>query len=305
MLDKIDLNQKVTKGMYRQVKPELYRRLNLAQIKTFTSNIPIIILLEGWYAANTGKILQNLIEPLNPRGFRIISDRKISSDDEKFPWLRKYWLNLPARGEWVIFDGSWYRRVSYERVQKIIPEKEWRRSYRDIVEFERTLNDDGYMLFKFFFHINKQEQKRRHFKCLKDPKTTKQHIDEIWEQQQDFDNWMSAYTEIFERTDTEWGPWKIIEATKNRFVIIKILGEIILSLENRLRLPYTPLPEFEKPLESLDPEVDLPEISEVKGVEDTSKEIRKLPPDSLEEEMTLAANDLIDQNQTSSDQEES
>jgi AMP-polyphosphate phosphotransferase len=304
MLDKIDLNQKVTKGIYKQVKSELYQRLNLAQIKTFTSNIPIIILLEGWYAASTGNILRNLTKPLDPRGFRIISDRKTSSADKKFPWLRKYWINLPARGEWVIFDGSWYQRVSYERVQKIIPEKEWRRSYRDIVEFEHTLSDDGYMLCKFFLHINKQEQKRRHFKCLKDPKTTKQHIDEIWEQQQDFDNWMSAYTEIFERTDTEWGAWKIIEATKNRFVIIKLLGEIILSLENRLQLPYTPLPELEKPPKSLDPEVDLLETSNVNYVEATSKEIHEQPPDSEEKEIMFTEDDLTNENQETSDHSE-
>ena len=77
------------------------------------------------------------------------------------PWLWRFWLKVPNRGEMVIFDHSWYGRVLEERVERTIPEKAWRQAYRDIVEFERMLADDGTTILKFFLHISKKEQRRR------------------------------------------------------------------------------------------------------------------------------------------------
>jgi polyphosphate kinase 2 (PPK2 family) len=83
---------------------------------------------------------KNSTRPLDPRGFKLHSTLPANSLEMKRPWMRRFWLNLPARGEWAIFDRSWYNRVSYERVNHLVPEKVWRRAYRDIVEFERNLD---------------------------------------------------------------------------------------------------------------------------------------------------------------------
>ena len=95
----------------------------------------------------------------------------------------------------------------------MIPESEWRRAYRDIVDFERTLADDGHLIIKFFLHISKQEQKRRFNKLAKDPLTAWHVTPEDWEHHYHYDDWYIAYEEAFERTETEWGPWTIVEAT--------------------------------------------------------------------------------------------
>ena len=140
----------------------------------------------------------------------------------------------------MIFDRSWYGRVMVERVENLIPEREWRRGYRDIVDFERTLADDGHLIIKFFLHISKEEQKRRFKKLSKDPLTAWHVTAEDWEHHRNYDEWTLAYEEAFERTETEWGPWTIVEATDRRHTWVKIYKTIIPALEPALGLESEP-----------------------------------------------------------------
>jgi hypothetical protein len=121
-----------------------------------------------------------------------------------------------------------------ERMENLIPESEWRRGYRDIVDFERTLADDGYLITKFFLHISREEQRRRFEKLSQDPLNAWHVAPEDWEHHRRYDDWTLAYEEMFERTDTEWGPWTIVEATNRRHTWVKIFETIIASLEERL-----------------------------------------------------------------------
>jgi AMP-polyphosphate phosphotransferase len=84
-----------------------------------------------------------LTQRLDPRGFKLYPITAPRTYEQQRPWLWRFWLKVPNRGEMIIFDHSWYGRVLEERVERTIPEKAWRQAYRDIVEFERTLADDG------------------------------------------------------------------------------------------------------------------------------------------------------------------
>jgi polyphosphate kinase 2 (PPK2 family) len=132
--------------------------------------------------------------------------------------------------------------VLVERVENLVPESEWRRAYRDIVDFERTLADDGTLIVKYFLHISKQEQKRRFNKLTKDPLSAWHVTPEDWEHHYRYDDWLLAYEEAFERTETEWGPWTIVEATDRRFTWVKIYQTVITCLEERLGWPHLVLP---------------------------------------------------------------
>ena len=127
-----------------------------------------------------------------------------------------------------------------ERVENLIPEKEWRRAYRDITEFERTLADDGTLIIKFFLHISKQEQKRRFEKLSKDPLSAWHVTPEDWEHHSHYDDWLVAYEEALERTDTEWGPWTIVEATDRRHTWVKIYRTVIDLLTEHFGLEFAP-----------------------------------------------------------------
>lgn len=249
MLDKIDLNQKIDKKTYKRWMPVLANRLYNVQKGSWDAHIPVVILFEGWDAAGKGTSIQRLTRPLDPRGYKLYPIRAARTHEKKRPWLWRFWLKLPARGEWAIFDRSWYGRVMVERVENLIPEAEWRRAYRDIVDFERALADDGTLLIKFFLHISKAEQKRRFNRLTKDPLTAWHVTAEDWEHHRRYEDWLVAYEEAFERTESEWAPWTIVEATDRRYTWVKIYQTIIRCLEERLNWPHEPLPSASEKVE--------------------------------------------------------
>ena len=258
MLDKIDINKKLSKKVYKAIMPLLSDRLYHVQKTSWDAGIPVVILFEGWDAAGKGTSIQRLTRPLDPRGFKLYPIRAARTFEKKHPWLWRFWLKLPAYGEWAIFDRSWYGRVMVERVEGLIPERKWRRAYRDITEFERTIADDGTLIIKFFLHISKAEQRRRFDKLVKDPLTAWHVTEEDWDHHHNYNEWLLAYEEAFERTDTEFGPWTIVEATDRRYTRVKIYQTVISTLEESLGPLGEPLPsmiEMETIQDSLLPEL--------------------------------------------------
>jgi polyphosphate kinase 2 (PPK2 family) len=236
MLDKIDLSKQIPKKDYKLLMPKLRNRLYDLQKASWDAGIPVIILFEGWDAAGKGTSIQYLTRRLDPRGFKLYPIRPARTYEKKRPWLWRFWLKIPGCGEWAIFDRSWYGRVLVERVEQLVPELDWRRAYRDIVDFERTLADDGYILIKFFLHISKKEQRSRFDALSSDPLMAWKVEPEDWERHNQYDEWLRIYEEMFERTDTEWGAWTIVEATDRYYTRIKIFQSLIGLLEERLHL---------------------------------------------------------------------
>jgi len=234
MLEKIDLNKKISKKEYKQVFPRLRMKLYALQKASWDAEIPVIILFEGWDAAGKGTSIQNLTSKLDPRGFKLYPIRAARTYESKRPWLWRFWIKIPGKGEWAIFDRSWYGRTLVERVEGLISESSWRRAYRDIVNFERTLADEGYLIIKFFLHISREEQKRRFDKLIADPLTAWQVLPEDWEHHKQYEDWRLAYEETFERTETESGPWTIVEATNRRYTTVKIFETLVESLSRQL-----------------------------------------------------------------------
>jgi polyphosphate kinase 2 (PPK2 family) len=134
----------------------------------------------------------------------------------------------------ILFDHSWYGRVLEERVERIIPEKAWRQAYRDIIEFERTLADDGTTILKFFFHISKKEQRKRFEAIEADPLEAWRVTAADWARQKKYDDYLAATEEMLEQTDTEYAPWTIIEATSKWYARKKLFDTIIAAIEKRL-----------------------------------------------------------------------
>jgi polyphosphate kinase 2 (PPK2 family) len=247
MLDEVDLTQSLDKKEYKKLMPALRNRLYALQKAAWDAKVPVVILFEGWDAAGKGTSIQTLTARLDPRGFKLYPIRAARTSEQKRPWLWRFWLKLPGRGEWAMFDRSWYGRVLVERVENLTPESDWRRAYRDIVDFERTIADDGCLIIKFWLHISKQEQKSRFKKLVHDPLTAWQVTAEDWEHHSKYDDYLLAVEEMLERTATEWGPWTIVEATDRYWTHVKIFRTIIAALEERLSaipgaLPPAPPP---------------------------------------------------------------
>jgi polyphosphate kinase 2 (PPK2 family) len=242
MLEKVDLTLELSKKEYKQRLAEAGAKLTLLQRSTFAAGIPIIILFEGWDASGKGTSINLLAQYLDPRGFLINATTGATSLEKEMPWLWRFWQKLPNYGEIAIFDRSWYGRVLVERVEDLIPSHAWREAYQDILEFERAIGDDGYVLIKFFLHISKKEQKHRFEAIESDPLQKWRVTKEDWSNHKRYKDYLTATEEMLERTDTEWGSWTIVEATNREWPRIKVIETVCERIEEALTRRGQPLP---------------------------------------------------------------
>jgi len=234
MLDKVDLSLELSKKEFKTRLPDVGAHLTLLQRACWESKIPMIVLFEGWDASGKGTSINMLTQQFDPRGFRIHPIKGATDLEKQMPWLWRFWQRLPNYGEIAIFDRSWYGRVLVERVEKLVSAATWREAYQDILEFERTLADDGYVIIKLFMHISKAEQKRR-FEALEKDKLQKWRVTrEDWGHHKKYDDYLLAIEEMLGRTETEWAPWVIIEATDRYWARMKILETVSQRMEEAL-----------------------------------------------------------------------
>ena len=288
MLEKVDLTCKLPKEEYKRLIPVLQRRLYDLEKACWDAKIPSMIVFEGWDAAGKGTSINLLTSRLDPRGFKLYPIQAARTFETHLPWLWRFWLKTPNYGEMAIFDRSWYGRVLVERVEELTPVREWRKGYRDIVDFERTLADDGYVIVKFYLHISKKEQKRRFKKLEKDPLKSWHVQSEDWEHHRKYGKYLVAVEEMLERTDSEWGPWTIVEATDRRWARVKIFQTIIRRLEEALTGRGLELPEeelFPVPEEDLEEEeLERAALAQSESEEEMAMEESVEPEAEAEEE---------------------
>lgn len=234
MLENINLKKKLSHADYNQALPLLQHRLYDLEKASWDHGVPTVILFEGWDASGKGTATAALTQRLDPRGFRLYPITAPRTHEQQYPWLWRFWLKAPNRGEMVIFDRSWYLRVLEERVERVVPEKQWRDAYRDIVEFERMLADDGTLILKFFLHISKKEQKKR-FRAIEDnPLEAWRVTTADWDRHRKYGQYLAAVEEMLELTESEFAPWTIVEATSKWYARKKIFETIIGSMEKHL-----------------------------------------------------------------------
>jgi polyphosphate kinase 2 (PPK2 family) len=234
MLERIDLTRKLQPEVYKQAYPRLEQRLNALQREAHEAGVPVVIVFEGWDAAGKGTCINRLMQPLDPRGFKVHAISAPTQDESYRPFLWRFWTRLPARGRVAIFDRSWYGRVLVERVDKLVPRAECERSYKEIVDFERTLADDGYVVVKFWLHISQKEQKRRFKAIAADPAESWKVKKEDWHRHKQYDKYLKAAEAMLERTSTAHAPWTIVEAHDGRFARTKIFETVIDAVERAL-----------------------------------------------------------------------
>lgn len=235
MLEKIDLSKKTDKDTFKQLIKEQSGRLGLLQRKLRDAGIPVMIVFEGMGAAGKGTQINRLIQALDPRGFEVFADRKPSEEERMRPFLWRFWTKTPADGRIAVFDKSWYRRVSTERFGGRVTESQLPGALKDILSFERQLDDGGTVIIKLFLYISKKEQKKRFKKLEQSIDTSWRVTKEDWNRNREYDRYLKINEEMLERTDTERAPWLIVEATDRDFAAAKIMTLVADRLEGALR----------------------------------------------------------------------
>jgi polyphosphate kinase 2 (PPK2 family) len=243
MLEQINLDEALSKEAYKRRLSALQERLYDLEHAVFTSGIPVAIVFEGWATSGKGSTINVLAERLDPRGFRVMPITPPRTAEMHFPWLWRFWLKIPARGQMVVYDNSWYRRVLIDRVNGNVRKREWQNAFEDIADFEEQLAADGTVLLKFWLHISKKEQGRRMKKLLKSELTAWQVTDEDAAQHKAYDKYLVAVEEMLARTDAPHAPWVIVPATDRYFTRIKIFETLIHALEAKLGDKAPPPPK--------------------------------------------------------------
>lgn len=234
MLEKVDLTKSMTKEEYKAKMPVLQVRLGELQRQCKTLNIPVMVVFEGFGASGKGLQIGELIQSLDPRGFKVFAIKEETEEERMHPFMWRFWTKTPEKGRIAIFDGSWYRKVLIERFDKRTKKKEVPDAYQSICSFEKQLTDDGNVIIKLLLDIEQKEQKKR-FKKLRDSKETAWRVSQgDLERNVRYQEYAQMMEEMLQITDTDYAPWTIIEAMDRRFATVKIYTTVIKALEEQL-----------------------------------------------------------------------
>ncbi|HIS30560.1 MAG TPA: polyphosphate:AMP phosphotransferase [Candidatus Limivivens intestinipullorum] len=227
MLEKIDLSKKMSKEEFDKVIDGLEAKAGLLQRECRELKIPVIILFEGFGASGKGTLINSLIHALDPRGFRVYAINGESEDEIMRPYLWRFWTKTPEKGRIAIFDRSWYKRVLTDRFDGITSEKELGYAFDEILSFENTLADDGFVILKFFLDITKKEQEKRFEKLLASKETAWRVSKGDLKRNKHFDEYKRLNEEMLQKTDTDFAPWNIVEAVNKEYAVVKIFHTVI------------------------------------------------------------------------------
>ena len=187
----------------------------------------VIVLFEGRDAAGKGGAIRRITENLNPRQHRVVALPK-PDEVEKGQWYFQRYINqLPIEGEIVFFDRSWYNRAVVEPVNGFCTDEEYHIFMQQVNEFEKMLTTSGIYILKLYFSISKDEQEKRFEEIMHNPlkkwkySAVDQKALELW------DSYTEYKEKMFEKTNTEFAPWKVIKANRKSKARIEALEYIL------------------------------------------------------------------------------
>jgi polyphosphate kinase len=203
------------------------------------AGLRVVVVFEGRDAAGKGGTIKTISASLNPRICRVVA-LGTPTERQKTEWyFQRYAEHLPAAGEMVLFDRSWYNRAGVERVMGFCTEEEYREFLRSCPEFERMLIRSGTILIKYWFSVSDEEQERRFQARLDDPTKRWKLSPMDLESRTRWVDYSKAKDEMFAHTDTKQSPWYVVHADDKRRARLNVIRHL-LSL-----IPYDEAPQQE------------------------------------------------------------
>ncbi len=222
----------ITKDEYREQIDRLQKEMRDVQYTLYEKKIPLILVYEGWDAAGKGGNIKRVIQQLDPTGYEINTTAAPTDLEFKHHYLWRFWREVPKTGHISIYDRSWYGRLMVERVEGFAANKDVKRAYDEIKNFETSLTNFGGIVIKFFIHISKDEQLERFEARQEDENKVWKITDEDWRNREKWNRYEEAINDMISKTSTENAPWYVINGNSKRYARLKAL-EIIIDTCNQ------------------------------------------------------------------------
>jgi polyphosphate kinase 2 len=220
-------DDRMTRDEYQQLKRRLQIELLKLQQHSKRTGARHVILFEGRDAAGKGGTIQRFMEHLNPRNARVVALEKPGEREQTQWYFQRYISHLPAGGEIVLFDRSWYNRAGVEKVMGFCTPEEHAQFLREAPLFEQMLVNDGIDLTKLWFSVSPAEQRTRFAIRLVDPVRQWKFSPMDMESVNRWDDYTAAKEQMFEATDTDIAPWIVVRSNDKKRARINAMRYVL------------------------------------------------------------------------------
>lgn len=241
--DKVDSDgwvlkpQKMQKGAYEKALVKLQIELIKLQEWIKSQGLKVVVIFEGRDAAGKGGAIMRIIDKLNPRVCRVVA-LGTATERQKSQWyFQRYVEQLPAAGEMVLFDRSWYNRAGVEKVMGFCSEDEYWEFLRSCPEFERMLIRSGIILVKYWFSVDDKEQDKRFIERIGNPLKRWKISPMDLESRARWVEYSKAKDDMFSYTDTKQSPWYVVNADDKRRARLNCISHLLSLIDYRDVIP--------------------------------------------------------------------
>ena len=260
--DTSSASKRLERKAYETELARLHVELVKLQKWTKASGAKVCILFEGRDGAGKGGTIKAITERVSPRTFRVIALSAPTEREKSQMYIQRYLGYLPAAGEIVIFDRSWYNRAGVERVMEFCTEEEAQKFLKAVPAVEKAIVDSGVILLKYWLEVSPEEQTRRLEDRINDGR-------KIWKLSpmdlQSYSRWHDysrARDDMFMATDTSWAPWFVARSDDKRRARLNIIKHIL------SKIPYEEVPR---------PKVELPKRQKRQGYKELDYPYKLVP----------------------------
>ena len=218
---------KLSSKEYEKELEKLQRELVILQQWIKEKELKVVVLFEGRDAAGKGGVIKRITERTNPRIVRVVA-LGTPTEREKTQWYyQRYAAHLPAAGEMVLFDRSWYNRAGVERVMGFCTEDEYQEFMRSTPDFERMLVRSGIVLIKYWFSVSDEEQEKRFKARVKDPMKRWKLSPMDLKAREKWADYSRAKDSMFVHTDIKQAPWFVVNADSKKRARLNCISHLL------------------------------------------------------------------------------
>ena len=241
---------RIPKDSYEQALKTLHIELVYLQEWVRSNGLKVVVVFEGRDASGKGGAIKRITEPLNPRVCRIVA-LGVPTEKERSQWyFQRYIPHLPADGEMVLFDRSWYNRAGVEKVMGFCSQQEYAEFLRSCPLFEEMLIKSGIILIKYWFSVSDEVQEKRFKERIKRPEKRWKFSPMDLKSREQWLEYSKAKDMMFEHTSTEISPWFVVNGDDKKVARLSCIQHLLSKINYQ---PFDLAP------------IDLPEVPDQKG----------------------------------------